>query len=214
MGVKRVSGSNSWTLESWQRRLSRRILCVRAQRKLVSSSPLCSKTADFYKAPGKIRYKIIQIRATAENPCIFYGQKACGCRHSAVICLISIPSPAKHGTKLVKSETPHIIPRFLRSKCMMMPPLCGRFHNFYTVSHKTRYKVRLIRATTHNHAFFPKYAAKHRGSHLALGIGLNHPEARLLASLPACLAGCLACLSGCLTCLPPEKLLESSWIAS
>ena len=51
--------------------------------------------------------------------------------------------------------------------------------------------------------FFPKYAAKHRGSYLALGIGLNHPEARLLASLLACMAAWLvawlpACLAGCL----------------
>ena len=120
----------------------------------MSTSPLCSKTANFYRIPGKIRYKIIQIRATAQNPCIFYGQKACGCRHSAVIRSISIPSPAKHGTKFGKSKPPHRILCFLRSKCMMMSPLCGRFRNFYTVSHKTRYKVGLIRATTHNPARF------------------------------------------------------------
>ena len=118
--------------------------------KSMSTSPLCSKTVGFYRIPGKIRYKIIQIRAMAQNPCIFYVQKACGCRHSAVICSISIPSPTKHGTKLAKSEPPHRILDFLHSKCMLVSPLCGRFHNFYTVSHKTRYKVKLIRAIVQN----------------------------------------------------------------
>ena len=122
--------------------------------KSMSTPPLCSKTVSFYIPPGKIRYKIIQIRATAQNPCIFYGQKACGCRHSAVIRSVSIPSPTKHGTKLAKSVPPHRIQCFLRSKCIVISPLCGRFHNFYTVSHKTRYKVRLIRATTQNPASF------------------------------------------------------------
>ena len=116
----------------------------------MSTPPLCSKTVSFYIPPGKIRYKIIQIRAKAQNPCIFHGQKACGCRHSAVIWSVSIPSPAKHGTKLGKSKPPHRILRFLRSKCMLISPLCGRFHNFYTVSRKTRYKIVLIKTTGQN----------------------------------------------------------------
>ena len=50
---------------------------------------------------------------------------------------------------------------------------------------------------------FPKYAAKHRGSYLAVGIGLNHRESGLLTSLLACLAGCLVSWPACLVaCLP------------
>ena len=70
-------------------------LCVNMRSKSMSTSPLCGETADFYISPGKTRYKMSLIRATAQNPCIFYVQSACGCRHSAVICSISIPSPAQ-----------------------------------------------------------------------------------------------------------------------
>ena len=49
---------------------------------------------------------------------------------------------------------------------------------------------------------FPKYAAKHWGSYLALGIGLNHPESHLLTSLPSCLAGCLVSWLACLVAWP------------
>ena len=92
--------------------------------------PLCSNLVNFYTVSHKTRYKISLIRATAQNPCIFYVQSACGCRHSAVICSISIPSPTKHGTKWAKSEPPHRIHAFLRSKCMWMSPLCNNMLNF------------------------------------------------------------------------------------
>ena len=106
--------------------------------KSMSTSPLCSEMVDFYKPLRKIRYKISLIRATPHESCIFSGQNACGCRHSAVICSISIPSPVKYGTKLASSlKSMH----FRWSKLMSRTPLCSNLLNFYTVSSKIRYKV-------------------------------------------------------------------------
>ena len=84
--------------------------------KLMSRWPLCSNLLNFYTVSHKTQYKVSLIRATPQNPCTVYVQSACGCRHSAVICSISIPSPTKHCTKWAKSEPPRRIHAFLRVK--------------------------------------------------------------------------------------------------
>ena len=52
-------------------------LCVHMRSKSMSILPLYGKTVDFYKPPGKTRYTMSPIRATAQNTCIFYIQSVC-----------------------------------------------------------------------------------------------------------------------------------------
>ena len=49
-----------------------------------------------------------------------------------------------------RTETMH----FSRSKCMWTSPLCSNLLNFYTVSHKTRYKISVTKATAQNPYIF------------------------------------------------------------
>ena len=137
----------------------------------MSTSPLCSEMVDFYKPLRKIRYKISLIRATPHESCIFSGQNACGCRHSAVICSISIPSPVKYGTKLASSFESML---FCGSKWMWMSPFCGGLAIFYRVARPARQKIALSAATAQNLCIFTGQSGcgcRHSAAVLPFSIG-------------------------------------------
>ena len=95
-------------------------LCVNMRSKSMSSAPLCGEMANFYKVARPVRQKMSLIRATAQNPCIFYVQSACRGRHSAAVCSISISRSAQR----VKDWHPLVNP------CIFMgQSACRRRHS-------------------------------------------------------------------------------------